>query len=30
MWFGITIMAAMTIGLVWWIVWVMRKDKDKG
>jgi hypothetical protein len=26
-WPGIIIMAAMVVGLVWWIVWAIRKDK---
>lgn len=29
MWFGIVIMAAMSFGLVAWIVYVMKKDKGK-
>jgi hypothetical protein len=26
-WLGIGIMAAMVIGIVWWIIWAMRADK---
>jgi hypothetical protein len=29
MWFGIAIMLVMCVGLIWWIVWVVRKDKNK-
>ncbi len=29
MWFGIVIMSAMSLGLVAWIVYVMKKDKGK-
>jgi len=28
-WFGIAIMLAMVVGLVWWCWWAMRKDKDE-
>jgi len=26
MWFGLAIMVAMVVGLVWWFVWAMRRD----
>jgi len=29
MWFGIVIMSAMSLGLVAWVVYVMKKDKGK-
>jgi hypothetical protein len=29
MWLGIAIMLVMCVGLIWWIVWVVRKEKDK-
>jgi heme/copper-type cytochrome/quinol oxidase subunit 2 len=27
MWFGLSIMLAMVVGLVWWCVWAYRSDK---
>ncbi len=27
MWFGLIIMLAMVVGLVWWCVWAVRRDK---
>jgi hypothetical protein len=27
MWFGIVIMSVMTLGLIAWIVYVMKKEK---
>jgi hypothetical protein len=30
MWPGILIMLAMVVGLVWWMVYAMKKDKSKG
>ncbi len=29
MWPGLLIMLAMVVGLVWWMVWAMKKDKSK-
>jgi len=29
MWFGIVIMVLMSLGLIAWIVYVMKKDKGK-
>ncbi len=29
MWFGLSLMVAMVVGLVWWMVWAMKKDKEK-
>jgi len=29
MWFGIVIMSAMSLGLIAWVVYVMKKDKGK-
>jgi Flp pilus assembly protein TadB len=30
-WLGMGIMAAMIVGLIWWVWWVMRKGRnDKG
>jgi len=29
MWFGIIIMSAMSLGLIAWVVYVMKKDKGK-
>jgi heme/copper-type cytochrome/quinol oxidase subunit 4 len=29
MWFGIVIMVAMVVGIIWWMVWAMKKDKAK-
>jgi hypothetical protein len=28
-WLGIGVMVAMVVGLVWWCVWAIRKDKNK-
>ncbi len=28
-WIGVAIMVAMCVGLIAWVVWVMRKDKGK-
>ena len=30
MWFGIVISLAIVGGFIWWIVWQMKKDKEKG
>jgi hypothetical protein len=29
MWFGLSIMLAMIVGLVWWFIWAMRRDKNQ-
>jgi len=29
MWYGIVLMLAMAVGLIWWMVWAMKKDKEK-
>lgn len=29
MWYGVAIMAALVIGLVWWMIWAMRKGKEE-
>ncbi len=29
MWFGLSLMVAMVAGLVWWMVWAMKKDKKE-
>jgi heme/copper-type cytochrome/quinol oxidase subunit 4 len=29
MWFGLAIMLALVVGIVWWMVWAMKKDKEK-
>jgi cbb3-type cytochrome oxidase subunit 3 len=29
MWFGLLLMVAMMVGLVWWMVWAMKKGKGK-
>ena len=29
MWFGIVIMLALVVGIIWWMVWAMKKDKEK-
>jgi hypothetical protein len=29
MWLGLTIMLVMVVGLIWWIVWAMRKGKKE-
>jgi hypothetical protein len=29
MWFGIVIMSLLSLGLVGWVVYVMRKDKGE-
>ncbi len=26
-WFGIVVMVAMVVGLVWWCIWAVRRDK---
>jgi nitrogen fixation-related uncharacterized protein len=26
-WFGIVIMVAMVVGIVWWVIWAMRSGK---
>jgi cbb3-type cytochrome oxidase subunit 3 len=28
-WFGIVIMTLMLVGLVWWILYVTRKDRKR-
>jgi cbb3-type cytochrome oxidase subunit 3 len=28
-WFGIVIMTLMVVGLVWWILYVTRKDRKR-
>jgi cbb3-type cytochrome oxidase subunit 3 len=28
-WLGIVIMTLMVVGLVWWIWWAMKKNKEK-
>jgi hypothetical protein len=29
MWFGLSIMGAMVIGLIWWCIWASRSDKAR-
>ena len=29
MWFGLVVMLAMIVGLVWWCVWAVRRDKKR-
>ncbi len=29
MWFGLSLMVAMVVGLVWWMAWAMKKGKEK-
>jgi hypothetical protein len=29
MWLGLTIMLVMVVGLIWWIVWAVRKGKKE-
>ncbi len=26
MWFGLSIMVVMIVGLIWWCVWAVRRD----
>jgi hypothetical protein len=28
-WIGLGIMGVMVVGVTWWIIWTVRKDKDK-
>ncbi len=27
MWLGLTIMVVMCVGLIWWIVYIVKKEK---
>jgi hypothetical protein len=27
MWFGVVVMLAMIVGLIWWCIWAVRRDK---
>jgi heme/copper-type cytochrome/quinol oxidase subunit 4 len=29
MWFGLLLMVVLVVGLIWWLVWAMKKDKEK-
>lgn len=29
MWYGVAIMAALVIGLVWWMIWAIRRGKKE-
>ncbi len=28
-WVGMLVMAAMVVGLVWWCIWAIRRDKKE-
>ncbi len=28
MWFGLFIMVAMIVGLIWWCIWAVRREKE--
>ncbi len=29
MWFGLILMVVMVLGLIFWVVWAVKKDKNK-